>query len=523
VKKAIFSASNRLIYPMKIILTLLAVVCPILTSAVCGQTNFRAGFEKAAPIPLASPLSLDEKVKIHQDFLDKSIRAGDTLHQLYGQTYLFNDYVRAAHYTEAAGHLLEAENLANASGKPGWQGWVAHRRGILNIRLGDKREAIVHYKRALALCRAGGDSLCVAESLEQIGAMHSVLDEIEEAYRYFKMAIPMIEKYAKETSLAGTLSNFGGLLTRDGRPAEAIPYFERSIAIYQKTGPLLEELQSWNNLGEAYYELGNFDKSFEIFNHCVEVNKANNFSRALIHNYSGLAKLYVAKGDMDNTILYLNNYYDLRDSLVGAQTHKEIADMELKYASQQKELELQKSQLKLGAAQRKLERGTWFFLFVLVLVAGGLWRWQTQIRIAKREQIQNEENLNNLTRILLEKNTRLVALEEQAAQATSPSESAVFEENLYDQRILTNADWVSFKVYFERAYPGYLQRLRTIHPSLSDAEERLFLFIKLNLTTREAAAILGISAESVKKTRNRLRQRLELAQEAVLEAYVRAF
>ena len=496
------------------------LVCLLYTCSVSAQTNFREGFEKAAPIPLSSPLSLEEKVKVHQDFLDKSIRAGDTLTQLYGQVYLFTDYVRAARYTEATAHLLEAESLANASGKPGWQGWIAHRRGILNARLGDKREAIVHYKRAVALCRAGGDSLCVAESLEQIGAMHSVLDEFEEAYRYFKMAIPMLEKYATEASLAGTLSNFGGLLTRDGRPAEAIPYFERSIAIYRKTGPLLEEMQSWNNLGEAYYEIGNLDKSFEIFYHCIEVNKAQQFSRSLIYNYSGLAKLYVAKGDLDNTVLYLNNYYDLRDSLVGAETHKEIADLELKYASQQKELELQKSRIALGEAQRKLERGGLIFLLVLLLVAFGLWRWRMQARTARRELTLNRENLENLTRILLEKNARLSALEDQNLPA---SESGIFEENLYDQRILTNEDWVSFKVYFERAYPGYLQRLRAAHPLITDAEERLFLFIKLNLTTREAASILGISAESVKKTRQRLRQRLNLAQEAVLEAYVRAF
>jgi len=33
----------------------------------------------------------------------------------------------------------------------------------------------------------------------------------------------------------------------------------------------------------------------------------------------------------------------------------------------------------------------------------------------------------------------------------------------------------------------------------SAAEERLFLFIKLNLTSQEAAAMLGISVDGVKK------------------------
>ncbi|MEO6758783.1 MAG: hypothetical protein ABIO24_04955, partial [Saprospiraceae bacterium] len=97
------------------------------------------------------------------------------------------------------------------------------------------------------------------------------------------------------------------------------------------------------------------------------------------------------------------------------------------------------------------------------------------------------------------------------------------ELNLFENRILTEADWASFKIYFEKAHPGYLLRLRSNYPALSEGEERLFLFIKLNLTTKEAASILGISAESVKKARNRLRKKIELEEEVLLEEFIRGF
>ncbi len=114
----------------------------------------------------------------------------------------------------------------------------------------------------------------------------------------------------------------------------------------------------------------------------------------------------------------------------------------------------------------------------------------------------------------------LAELEAQITPTSPPPEGL---ESLYDQRILTEADWVAFKGYFDKAYPGYLLRLRTTYPTLSDAEERLFLFLKLNLTRKEVAAILGISPESVKKTRNRLRHRMGLGEEVELEVYIRAF
>lgn len=88
---------------------------------------------------------------------------------------------------------------------------------------------------------------------------------------------------------------------------------------------------------------------------------------------------------------------------------------------------------------------------------------------------------------------------------------------------MTKSDWAEFKILFEKTYPGYLIKLRSSHPDLSEAEERLFLFIKLKLNTTEAAGILGISVDSVKRTRNRLRKRLELGQEISLENYIQNF
>jgi DNA-directed RNA polymerase specialized sigma24 family protein len=121
----------------------------------------------------------------------------------------------------------------------------------------------------------------------------------------------------------------------------------------------------------------------------------------------------------------------------------------------------------------------------------------------------------------------LTQLESQLSDARSltnePTHAFQLEDNLYNQRILTDADWTIFKNHFEKVYPGYLFRLRAAFDKLSEAEERLFLFIKLNLKTKESAAILGISVESVKKTRNRLRKRLNLAEEEHLDNFIHNF
>ena len=51
----------------------------------------------------------------------------------------------------------------------------------------------------------------------------------------------------------------------------------------------------------------------------------------------------------------------------------------------------------------------------------------------------------------------------------------------------------------------------------------MFLLLKLNLSSKEAADMQGISLESIKKYRYRLRKRLGLEQEEGLELFVREF
>ncbi|MGK4566515.1 helix-turn-helix transcriptional regulator [Flavobacterium sp. 3HN19-14] len=139
---------------------------------------------------------------------------------------------------------------------------------------------------------------------------------------------------------------------------------------------------------------------------------------------------------------------------------------------------------------------------------------------------------------MIEKNTALLAMEAQLNgnnsveplddndtddSVAAPEDISEEETALYRQRILTNNDWSSFKYNFEKVFPGYIKRVRQHFPTITEAEERLFLCLKLNLKTHENAAMLGISFDSIKKNRHRLRKRLGLEEGQDLNEFVRGF
>jgi DNA-binding CsgD family transcriptional regulator len=96
-------------------------------------------------------------------------------------------------------------------------------------------------------------------------------------------------------------------------------------------------------------------------------------------------------------------------------------------------------------------------------------------------------------------------------------------DDLSQQTILTDEDWEKFKTIFEKIHPGFFMTLRGKASGITPAEQRMAALIRLHLTIRQTAAMLGISVDSVHKTRQRLRQRLQLVTEENLEESVTSF
>lgn len=105
-------------------------------------------------------------------------------------------------------------------------------------------------------------------------------------------------------------------------------------------------------------------------------------------------------------------------------------------------------------------------------------------------------------------------------QNVDPAHVQNFNKVLHST-ILTEQDWEQFKKTFDEVYPNFFANIRFRFPDITASELRLSALIKLNLTLKEAASTLGISADSVKKSRYRLKKKIGLGEEDSLENFIR--
>jgi DNA-binding CsgD family transcriptional regulator len=288
------------------------------------------------------------------------------------------------------------------------------------------------------------------------------------------------------------------------------------------------------NIGNCHRNLGNWTEARRYLE--AAAAEADSLGQAHVEARSieRLSQVAEATGDPTSALRLFRRAKAIRDSLFTAEKTRNLQELEIQYETREKEQEIKllRTNEQLQKSQRNLLLAG--LLAAVAIFSLGLYIQRLKLRNARQILAQKQQEMADYVEMLQAKNVQLGDLE-RSQQAmphlhTMPEGEQVNSdldddstESLYNNRILTDRDWESFKYRFERIHPGYLQRLRTRYPELSGAEERLCLLLKINLNSQEIANILGITTNGVKKSRQRLRKRLSMKADDDLEAFIHTF
>lgn len=89
-----------------------------------------------------------------------------------------------------------------------------------------------------------------------------------------------------------------------------------------------------------------------------------------------------------------------------------------------------------------------------------------------------------------------------------------------DNNLNNEDDWEFFKEAFNNADKDFFKRLKEKHPALTPNDLKLCAYLRLNLSSKEIAALLNISTRSTEVKRYRLRKKMNLPHEASLNSYI---
>jgi adenylate cyclase len=172
--------------------------------------------------------------------------------------------------------------------------------GNLSNGMGEYSKAIDYHLRSLKIAEEVNNKLREGTALMSIGLDYSAQpDGDETAIRYYRKALPIFEELKYENGIGTTSINIGEIYYRKGKNDSALYYFKSAIRIYQGTK---DSAMPLTYVADIFSSAGNYDSAFHFHHQAIEISEKLGVQLYLAQSLLGLAKTYMKKNDLSNSI-----------------------------------------------------------------------------------------------------------------------------------------------------------------------------------------------------------------------------
>jgi len=223
--------------------------------------------------------------------------------------------------------------------------------------------------------------------------------------------------------------------------------------------------------------------------------------------------------DYKQEVLYMNKYITLTDTINKRENNEKIQLQN--FQRETLELEKQYSFDKQIMKQRHRFTLICFSLILLIVIL-----LVTIITISmKRKQDKTKSSLEARNREVTSQTMEQIhfnrILNDVITNLTHYINNPKGNSNAVDavirdlKSILDDGSEKDFDFYFTQVHPDFYKKLQTDFPNLTANDLRLCAFIKNNLNVKEVAEMTGITIDSVKAARSRLRRKLGITDQSI--------
>jgi len=254
--------------------------------------------------------------------------------------------------------------------------------------------------------------------------------------------------------------------------------------------PLISIQLELNKTEQAETMLRRADSIWAIVGH----KEFNYFKQ--IRLWEAHARVAETQGDFAACMRYIQLVNPLRDSLKRLTDGRKLAKIEQR-------LEAQRYVEKIMEVEREQRfQARLMYAALLGLLGLGLFTWWNYRRLQHKRR-RDEVELEAYNQFQLEKTAAEVSPQASGISPDLDLRSRYLQE-LRQSTILTEQDWVQFRMKFEKVYPNFIEEQNKIYANITPAEMRYLTLQKLQLSTREMAGMLGVSDGTIRQTRFRL-------------------
>ncbi len=471
------------------------------------------------------------------------------LYNKLGQIYITNNY----DYNQGMSYFNKALEHASLSDDKKEMALAYNSIGGIFYYQKDYTAAAEYFQTAYQLRKQIGDQKDIAASLNNIGEIYRLKEDFNTALDYYNQAIAINQKYNLLANLAVNYRNMGLTYSALNEVDNAENYFKKSAELDRKSNNTEGIIKSLLELGKHYNQSKQFDVAIKTYLDAVELSKMKTDLAGLRDANEGLSIAYEGKENLKKAFEHFKLFTSYKDSIFSRNKAEQLDEMQTRFALdlKEKELELKDNEIALLQRESKIT-GFQQLLLVLsllllvifsILIYGKLQNRnkKNQLLLSQKEainkareelmeaELKNKSNeLTNFALHLGEKNKFLHELKTELKNLRNTPvderESRIKELTLnVQQNLQIQKDLDEFQKTVDSSNKEFFQKLKGTFPSLTKNEERLCAMLRLNLSSKEIAALNNTSIRAVEMGRYRLRKKLQLGPEQNIITFLQEY
>lgn len=481
------------------------------------------------------PAGVEQVIKVFEEVMNRAHKTGKEKHIAFASwkfgtlMYAYQEMELAVTYCTKGIELYEKGKL------PGDIHLMYKELGGLFYNARDYNQSIFYCYKAISHDARYIETYKLQNTL---GQNYYQLGELDSAMKYYNLSFSNAVLHNDESWKGINACYLGQVYLARKEYEKANKQLHYSYSLH-KQYDITIAARSLQLLAKTYLELGLTDSAEMYINKALRLFGQNEnktikwlqYDKFLQHVYFTKADIHRTRNQKDSFYFFYQLYTNLHDSLeqVAALSSSRIAQLRINNERNIHSLQSMQTAKAKEEQKRNIIIGSISLLAIIIILILNrqktILKYKEEVALFQKAaaDIQTEAARNQLkdfTKSLLEKSTLLEDLQNQLSTKALSKENQEMLSELSSLTILTDDDWIKFKQLFEKLYPGFFLILKETYPDITLAEQRMAALSRLHLTSRQMAAILGISVDSVHKTRQRLRLRLKLSAETNIEEFV---
>ncbi len=430
--------------------------------------------------------------------------------------------------------------------------------GLLFTTQKDFYKAKQYIKKALVNFRASGEKSGEANAMVHLASAYFNEGSFDSALVSNQEALRLYTEVGSEAGVSQALSHIGDIMVHYGKYTEAKKYFTESIALRRKNEDQYGLAISFTGLANTLYGMGNIADSKLYYDSALVLSKQIGTVWQTAEVYESIANFHSEQGNYKQAFEAIQELVYLKDTLFSREKMEVVKELAAQYETElaQKQIEIHKNENRILKKSNNLfvflliALGVIFILLIMLGVTRARRTWlqnQKNLEIAEknRELAESKKNMieaelektkleqekivtelnfkkKELTQLALhinQQNDFLETLKNNLKEVSTSPEVKSLERDL-DSKLNLDKQREDFELNIDLINKDFYRKLTEKFPQLNESEKKLCAMIRLNLSSKEIAAIQNITAKSVDMNRYRMRKKLNISAEEDLGKFL---